>query len=47
LSRSEELLKELISRVTVRRYEISEASLEDIFISQVGRSGRKEVSTAI
>jgi ABC-2 type transport system ATP-binding protein len=47
LSRSEELLKELISRVTVRRYEISEASLEDIFISQVGRPGRNEVSTAI
>lgn len=38
LSRSEELLKELIARVTLRRYEISEASLEEIFISQVGRN---------
>jgi ABC-2 type transport system ATP-binding protein len=34
-SRSEDLLKELIRRVSVRRFEISEASLEDIFISQV------------
>ncbi|MBD3335828.1 MAG: DUF4162 domain-containing protein, partial [Candidatus Eisenbacteria bacterium] len=30
-----ELLQRLVERVHVRRFEISEASLEDIFIQQV------------
>jgi ABC-2 type transport system ATP-binding protein len=39
-SRSAHLLRHLVERVNVRRFEISEASLEEIFISQVKGDGR-------
>jgi ABC-2 type transport system ATP-binding protein len=39
MRRTGELLRELVRRVEVRRFEVSEASLEEIFIQQVKGSG--------
>jgi ABC-2 type transport system ATP-binding protein len=39
---SQELLKALIARVTVRRFEVASPSLHKIFVQLVGRGGRRE-----